>query len=172
MNNLQHIRSMAEMILKQLDELEGKQSPDKFFKEMETWTSGISIPGNVAKPKFKIGDRVIKTTGTSDVLVIKEIHPYPDGTGWNCILNAGCQNEDHLTLYISDEQANEVWFGPKAGERIWHSGPPPHVGWWNASFDFVKGNNDWRWWDGKCWSIVVDRFMLQLFGLKMVVMVL
>lgn len=34
--------------------------------------------------------------------------------------------------------------------RIWHSGPPPHVGWWNASyFDDYKL---WRWWDGERWS--------------------
>jgi len=32
----------------------------------------------------------------------------------------------------------------------WHSGPPPHVGWWNASF---AGNPDaWRWWNGLQWS--------------------
>lgn len=31
-----------------------------------------------------------------------------------------------------------------------HKGPPPFVGWWNASvyrFDVI-----WRWWDGKQWS--------------------
>ena len=32
----------------------------------------------------------------------------------------------------------------------WNKGPPPHVGWWNAS----KSRNPavWRWWDGRCWS--------------------
>jgi len=34
--------------------------------------------------------------------------------------------------------------------RTWHKGPPPHVGWWNASA--VKAFDCWRWWDGKCWS--------------------
>lgn len=34
--------------------------------------------------------------------------------------------------------------------RTWHKGPPPHVGWWNAS----AGRNiwAWRWWDGESWS--------------------
>ncbi len=33
----------------------------------------------------------------------------------------------------------------------WSDGPPPHVGWWNAS---VRGGRDyWRWWDGKQWSV-------------------
>ena len=35
---------------------------------------------------------------------------------------------------------------------VWYGGPPPHVGWWNAS----KGNDPevWRWWDGKYWSVM------------------
>lgn len=36
-------------------------------------------------------------------------------------------------------------------EMEWHSGPPPHVGWWNASE--VHDPDEWRWWDGKWWSI-------------------
>ena len=36
-------------------------------------------------------------------------------------------------------------------ERIWYSGPPPHVGWWNASFYRYK--NCWRWWNGADWSL-------------------
>ena len=35
-------------------------------------------------------------------------------------------------------------------ERVWHKGPPPHVGWWEASY--AKEEGVWRWWDGKCWS--------------------
>ncbi len=38
--------------------------------------------------------------------------------------------------------------------RVWHSGPPPHVGWWNASS--VHSNKAWRWWDGKSWSVTAD----------------
>ena len=34
--------------------------------------------------------------------------------------------------------------------RTWHKGPPPHVGWWNAS---VAGDlTAWRWWNGAFWS--------------------
>lgn len=37
--------------------------------------------------------------------------------------------------------------------RVWHKGPPPHIGWWNVS----NGHTEtlWRWWDGEYWSIVV-----------------
>ena len=39
-------------------------------------------------------------------------------------------------------------------ERVWNSGPPPHIGWWNAS---VGGhNNSWRWWNGTEWSYNVS----------------
>ena len=32
----------------------------------------------------------------------------------------------------------------------WHAGPPPHIGWWNAS---VAGlGYVWRWWNGGWWS--------------------
>lgn len=37
-----------------------------------------------------------------------------------------------------------------AQKRIFHAGPPPHVGWWNASV--CKDRKAWRWWDGKEWS--------------------
>lgn len=39
-------------------------------------------------------------------------------------------------------------------KRVWHKGPPPHVGWWNAST--INDPNCWRWWDGKRWSISVS----------------
>lgn len=35
-------------------------------------------------------------------------------------------------------------------ERTWHSGPPPHIGWWNAST--IKDPAAWRWWNGEVWS--------------------
>lgn len=35
-------------------------------------------------------------------------------------------------------------------ERVWHKGPPPHVGWWNASV--LRDESAWRWWDGQEWS--------------------
>lgn len=34
--------------------------------------------------------------------------------------------------------------------RIWHKGPPPNVGWWNASLN--RDKNLWRFWDGESWS--------------------
>lgn len=34
--------------------------------------------------------------------------------------------------------------------RVWRKGPPPHVGWWNASVQ--RDHEAWRWWDGKRWS--------------------
>lgn len=37
-------------------------------------------------------------------------------------------------------------------ERTWHKGPPPHVGWWNASR--IGATDCWRWWDGSHWSVV------------------
>lgn len=35
--------------------------------------------------------------------------------------------------------------------RKWHKGPPPHVGWWNASVN--RDPESWRWWDGLEWSM-------------------
>lgn len=39
--------------------------------------------------------------------------------------------------------------------RKWHKGPPPHVGWWEASWNRNAGI--WRWWDGYRWSVHVDQ---------------
>lgn len=33
----------------------------------------------------------------------------------------------------------------------WHSGPPPHAGWWEASY-YPPAPDLWRWWDGEQWS--------------------
>ena len=35
-------------------------------------------------------------------------------------------------------------------QRPWHAGPPPAVGWWQASTTKTKGT--WRWWNGYRWS--------------------
>jgi len=35
-------------------------------------------------------------------------------------------------------------------QTVWLDGPPPHVGWWNASLNREADN--WRWWDGNVWS--------------------
>jgi hypothetical protein len=37
--------------------------------------------------------------------------------------------------------------------REWKSGPPPHVGWWNAST--FRYESLWSWWDGEMWSSFV-----------------
>lgn len=38
-------------------------------------------------------------------------------------------------------------------ERNWKSGPPPHIGWWNASAVLMSPSpHAWRWWDGRKWS--------------------
>lgn len=42
----------------------------------------------------------------------------------------------------------------------WHEGPPPHIGWWNASVHiggdkcdpFIGAPDCWRWWDGHTWG--------------------
>jgi hypothetical protein len=41
----------------------------------------------------------------------------------------------------------------KKAPRVWHKGPPPHAGWWNASRE--NHRNAWRWWDGTEWSYFV-----------------
>ena len=50
--------------------------------------------------------------------------------------------------------------------RVWHKGPPPHVGWWNAS---IAGDlTAWRWWDGVRWSLAAyeddNEFVAEDFG--------
>ncbi len=48
-------------------------------------------------------------------------------------------------------------------DRIWNSSPPPHVGWWNASY--AKDTGAWRWWDGNGWSQpAFDHYMATLAG--------
>lgn len=38
-------------------------------------------------------------------------------------------------------------------ERVWKPGPPPHIGWWNASAVLMSPSpHAWRWWDGRKWS--------------------
>jgi hypothetical protein len=39
--------------------------------------------------------------------------------------------------------------------RVWRKGPPPHVGWWNASTE--KDSGIWRWWSGEYWSPAVNQ---------------
>jgi len=39
---------------------------------------------------------------------------------------------------------------PRSEDCVWHYGPPPHVGWWPASFS--KRTDRLRWWNGRNWS--------------------
>lgn len=41
--------------------------------------------------------------------------------------------------------------GSTKGKRVWHSGPPPHVGWWEAAFEGLH-TGYWGWFDGTGWS--------------------
>jgi len=35
----------------------------------------------------------------------------------------------------------------------WHKGNPPESGWYPAwRIRSPSWNNEWRWWDGECWS--------------------
>lgn len=46
-------------------------------------------------------------------------------------------------------------------KRKWHSGPPPHEGWWCADHKNTADGcfpNSWRWWDGAQWSCYADSF--------------
>lgn len=35
----------------------------------------------------------------------------------------------------------------------WNTGAPPHVGWWLAKDPLPTGSNEWRFFDGKAWSV-------------------
>ena len=40
--------------------------------------------------------------------------------------------------------------GIEGAGAVWHSGPPPHVGWWPASRN--RYLRSLRWWNGAAWS--------------------
>lgn len=64
------------------------------------------------------------------------------------------QLRDHLQPYHFKNfgEVADWWKGRHtSNRRVWKSGPPPCIGWWNASFS--RSNDAWRWWDGNCWSI-------------------
>ncbi len=48
---------------------------------------------------------------------------------------------------------------------VWHQGPPPHVGWWNASI--TRDVNAWRWWSGSAWSMPVRHSASRDWAAKM-----
>jgi len=54
-------------------------------------------------------------------------------------------------LLLNKELKEEMPY-PVRKERKWFSGPPPFIGWWNASNS--RSHSDWRWWNGSDWSAV------------------
>ena len=89
-------------------------------------------------PKFKVGDRVRHRYNADTVGTITKVYPYTD------VPYVMLDDNDQLWANKEDEL---IAIEP---ERVWHSGPPPHVGWWNASN--AKWNDTWRWWNGTSWS--------------------
>jgi hypothetical protein len=70
-----------------------------------------------------------------------------------------------LVIIIQTGQEEVLQKKPPAptfgGKPVFHSGPPPHIGWWNTSFvggpDAEYYRTDWRWWNGKHWSITIHQ---------------
>ena len=215
MNQLQHIRSLAEMILKQVNELESKPAVEPKFKVGDRvnvsrsrvcndydytgtvadvqpgpvgyvalvqpdsdeqidywWSENVLTLSKEAKPKFKFGDKVVwRSDPDEKILTIIRVGldkfnmdahaagrvTFPNETG---VYFQYVVTTDGKSM-ICGEAALKPYVEPKEGERIWHSGPPPHVGWWNASSaSYVDRwnptrNNVWRWWNGHTWSVPV-----------------
>ena len=42
--------------------------------------------------------------------------------------------------------------GGEVSKLKWHSGPPPHIGWWRVDAA-RRGQTYWRWWNGHSWSM-------------------
>jgi len=97
------------------------------------------------KPKFRVGDRVVgdfdRTTKIGTITL-----QYGSGGEWYVV-----EWDDRTTNSVSihDKHSDNIRLATEA-DREWHSGPPPHVGWWNASMN--ESPNTWRWWNGTAWS--------------------
>lgn len=208
MNNLQHIRSMAEMILKQVDELENKPDVKPKFKVGDRvnvsrsrvcndydytgtvadvqpgpvglsvlirpdsdeqidywWSENVLTLSKEAKPKFKVGDRVVWLSDTTNTMftIIRvgldqfnmDAHAagrvtFPNETGVYFVYDV-TTTDGMCNTFTFGEAALKPYVEPKAEQREWHYGPPPHVGWWNASP--VQMTDVWRWWNGEYWSM-------------------
>ena len=118
------------------------------------------------EPKFKVGDKVVWRSDTEEkVLTIvgvghdqfnMDAHAagrvtFPNETGVYFQYDVTSERGDICTF---GEAALEMYDQPNSDGIIWHSGPPPHVGWWNASRG--KADYAWRWWNGEYWSISVS----------------
>lgn len=47
-------------------------------------------------------------------------------------------------------------------DEVWYQGPPPYIGWWNASN--TRNKFMWRWWNGTCWSLAVNHLEDDVFA--------
>lgn len=103
-----------------------------------------------SEPKFQVGDwvRIEQLVAEGDVA--------PVGTVVNVYM--GSNNIYDIAIiddprFGSGNRRKMVWekyLTKVEVESEWHSGPPPHVGWWLASYS--KRTDTWRWWNGKNWS--------------------
>jgi hypothetical protein len=117
--------------------------------------------------------------GSSEVVTCTTLHnaarafEIADEAMFELLLSEGVLGADGIdctAIGFVDESCNEVTklgghmsklgYTPRCYQgdvkktgRQWHSGPPPHVGWWNASS--VQAVAWWRWWDGTGWSVGV-----------------
>ena len=130
------------------------------------WSENVLTLSKEAKPKFKVGDKVVWRSDTVEkVLTIVRVGhdqfnmdahaagrvTFPNETGVYFQYDVTSEQGGISTF---GEAALEMYDQPNADGIIWHSGPPPHVGWWNASTvcNTETWRQIWRWWDGKCWS--------------------
>lgn len=74
---------------------------------------------------------------------------------WSCACNDHCPACDaEIEPYEFEEvvcEAPAERVQTELSAYVWRKGPPPHVGWWNASL-IRDARQSWRWWDGECWS--------------------
>ena len=112
--------------------------PDNKFAHPHTSTPAADL---VKAPKFKVGDRVRHLYNANTVGTIKKVHPGNDVPYFMI---------DDTDRAWANKEAELIKVESEQGEREWHSGPPPHIGWWNASN--IKNLGAWRWWNGSSWS--------------------
>jgi hypothetical protein len=116
--------------------------PDNKFAQPHMSTPAADL---VKAPKFRVGDRVVgdfdRITKIGTITL-----QYGSGGEWYVV-----EWDDRTTNSVSihDKHSDKFRLATK-DDREWHSGPPPHVGWWNASMN--ESPNTWRWWNGTAWS--------------------
>ena len=128
---------MAEMIIQKVDALDGTKKPE------------------VKTPKFRVGDCIDR--------VFYDGNTEPYGKVVGVVPNFGGTDMFGYKIYLTSDLGDSVGTYPenvlalstdelKVEDRVWHSGPPPSIGWWNASVK--QDRTAWRWWNGKGWSLV------------------